>query len=171
MENAKHPIATIEVEGYDPMTFELFPEDAPESVKNFIHLAETNFYQGSPFHRVIKNFMIQGGAGKARARTIKGEFRANGVKNGIPHLRGVLSMARTMVPDSATSQFFVVHKAAPHLDGQYAAFGKMLSGFETLDAIASVPTGAMDKPLKEVRISRVSVDTQGIAYGLPAYLG
>jgi len=171
MENAKHPIATIEVEGYAPMTFELFPEDAPESVKNFIHLAETNYYQGSLFHRVIRNFMIQGGANKTRARQIKGEFRANGVKNGILHARGVLSMARTMVPDSANSQFFIVHKAAPHLDGQYAAFGKMLSGFETLDAIASVPTGAMDKPITEVRIFRVSVDTQGIAYGLPAYLG
>lgn len=171
MENDKHPIATIEVEGYAPMTFELFPEEAPESVKNFIHLAETGYYPGSPFHRVIRNFMIQGGAGKTRAQTIRGEFRANGVRNGILHERGALSMARTMVPDSANSQFFIVHKASPHLDGQYAAFGKMLSGFETLDAIASVPTGAMDKPLSEVRISRVSVDTKGISYGLPAYRG
>jgi peptidyl-prolyl cis-trans isomerase B (cyclophilin B) len=166
----KHPIVTIEVQGYAPMVLELYPEKAPNTVKNFIQLAKTGYYEKTVFHRIIKNFMIQGGAGKTHAREIKGEFRMNGVKNDLLHARGVLSMARTQVPDSASSQFFIMHKASPHLDGAYAAFGMMVSGFETLDAIASVPTGAMDKPLKDVVIAKVTVDTQGVDFGLPEYV-
>jgi len=165
-----HPIVTIEVQGYQPMVLELYPEKAPNTVKNFIHLAQAGYYEKTIFHRVIKNFMIQGGSGKTRAREIKGEFRTNGVKNDLLHARGVLSMARTQVPDSASSQFFIMHKNSPHLDGAYAAFGMMISGFETLDAIATVPTGPMDRPLQDVVIAKVTVDAQGLDVGFPEYV-
>ncbi|MFA5006661.1 MAG: peptidylprolyl isomerase [Candidatus Izemoplasmatales bacterium] len=153
----KKPIVTIHVRGYAPMTFELEPAAAPNTVANFIDLATRGYYEGAIFHRVIRNFMIQGGAGSGKVRTIKGEFRQNGVQNDLKHERGVISMARTMVPDSASSQFFVMHKASPHLDGAYAAFGRMTSGFETLDAIASVPTDRQDRPLQDVAIEKVVV--------------
>ncbi|HAQ56605.1 MAG TPA: peptidylprolyl isomerase [Acholeplasmatales bacterium] len=170
MENQK-PLVTITVKGYAPMTFELEPAAAPNTVKNFIDLAQTNYFIGAIFHRVIPQFMIQGGAGSGKARSIKGEFKQNGVKNDLLHERGVLSMARTMVPDSASSQFFVMHQASPHLDGAYAAFGRMIAGFETLDAIAGVATDRQDKPLKDVTIDSVKVDTFGIDYGKPVYAG
>jgi len=170
METQK-PRVTINVKGYAPMTFELEPAAAPISVKNFIDLAKSGYYTGAIFHRVIKNFMIQGGAGSGKAKTIKGEFRQNGVKNELLHERGVLSMARTMVPDSASSQFFVMHQASPHLDGAYAAFGRMVTGFETLDAIASIATDRQDRPLQDVVIDKVAVDTFGVDYGKPVYAG
>jgi peptidyl-prolyl cis-trans isomerase B (cyclophilin B) len=124
-------------------------------------LARAGYYEGAVFHRVIKGFMIQGGAGSGRARPIRGEFSANGVPNALKHTRGVISMARTQVPDSASSQFFVMHAAAPHLDGAYAAFGTMLSGFETLDAIATVATRPGDRPVSDIVIDSVTVETFG----------
>lgn len=135
------------------MRGELYPEIAPITVDNFVKLIEKNFFEGLIFHRVIKDFMIQGGGFTAdgnhkEADSIKGEFEANGVKNDLKHTRGVLSMARTMFPDSASSQFFIMHKDAPHLDGQYAAFGKITEGLEVLDEIAETATDFSDAPLE-----------------------
>jgi peptidyl-prolyl cis-trans isomerase B (cyclophilin B) len=167
----RKPRVTINVKGYAPMTFELEPAAAPITVKNFLDLAKSGYYTGAIFHRVIRNFMIQGGAGSGKAKTIKGEFRQNGVKNDLLHERGVLSMARTMVPDSASSQFFVMHQASPHLDGAYAAFGRMISGFETLDAIATIATDRADKPLQDVVIASVTVEAFGIDEAKPQNAG
>ena len=143
------------------MTFALDYDAAPNSAANFVELARSGFYDGLIFHRIIKGFMIQGGWGDLKGKnidyTIKGEFKANGVDNPLKHKRGVLSMARTMVNDSASSQFFVMHKDAPHLDGQYAAFGHMLDGFDVLDKIASVDTDRSDRPFREVVIEKVEV--------------
>ncbi len=135
------------------MRGELYPEIAPITVDNFVKLIEKNFFEGLIFHRVIKDFMIQGGGFTAdgnhkEADSIKGEFEANGVKNDLKHTRGVLSMARTMFPDSASSQFFIMHKDAPHLDGQYAAFGKITEGLEVLDEIAETATDFSDAPIE-----------------------
>ena len=141
----------IEMEDGATMKGELYPEIAPITVENFVNLCNEHFYQGLIFHRVIPGFMIQGGGvdrnlkGK-EAKSIKGEFASNGVKNDLKHTRGVISMARTMIPDSASSQFFIMHKDAPHLDGQYAAFGKITKGIEVVDKIASVKTDFRDKP-------------------------
>lgn len=157
-----HPQIQIEMENGGTMRAELYPEYAPKTVENFLKLVREGFYDGLIFHRVIRDFMIQGGDPQGTGRggpgyTIAGEFAANGVDNPLRHSRGVLSMARTMDPNSAGSQFFIMHADAPHLDGQYAAFGKLLDGFATLDAIASVATDRMDRPREEQRIQRVLV--------------
>ncbi len=154
--------AIIEMENGKAMTLELYPEKAPITVENFEKLASSGFYDGLIFHRVIKGFMIQGGDPTGTGmggpgRQIKGEFSANGVKNDLKHTRGVISMARSRHPDSAGSQFFIMHEDAPHLDGQYAAFGKMTDGFDCLDEIACAKTDYADKPLSEQKIKKVTV--------------
>ena len=142
---------------------ELYPEIAPETVANFEKLVNSGFYNGLTFHRVIRGFMIQGGCPKGNGTggpgwTIKGEFAANGVKNDLKHTRGVLSMARTAVPDSAGSQFFIMHQDAPHLDGQYAAFGKVVEGMDVVDRIAAVRTNPWDMPLEPVVMKSVVIE-------------
>jgi peptidyl-prolyl cis-trans isomerase B (cyclophilin B) len=170
--NNQNPIATITVKGYsEPMVIELYYDVAPNTVRNFIYLANKNFYNGSTFHRVIENFMIQGGIGSENACVIAGEFSANGFTNNLKHERGVISMARTTVKNSATSQFFIMHKDSPHLDGSYAGFGKLISGFETLDAIASVDTNRQDRPDIDVVIKSITVDTKGVKYDQPTCYG
>ena len=144
------------------MEAELYPDVAPITVDNFVNLVKQNFYDGLIFHRVIENFMIQGGdptgTGMSGSdKKIKGEFLANGVVNNLKHTRGVLSMARSMDPNSASSQFFIMHKDAPHLDGQYAAFGKITKGIEVVDEIATVQTDMRDKPLSEQRIKTIEL--------------
>ena len=151
---------------------ELYPEKAPQSVYNFIDLCNHNYYDGQIFHRVIPGFMIQGGCPDGTGMggpgyCIKGEFFFNGFKNEIRHKRGVLSMARSQSPNSAGSQFFIMHQDAKHLDGQYAAFGKVTSGLEVVDAIAKVQTNRMDKPLTEQKIASITVDTKGETYPEP----
>ena len=155
--------AIIEMENGKKMTAELYEDIAPITVKNFVKLAKSNFYDGLIFHRVIKGFMIQGGDPTGTGMggpgwKIKGEFAANGVKNDLKHTRGVLSMARSSMPDSAGSQFFIMHKDAPHLDGQYAAFGKLTDGFDTLDGIASVKTDYYDRPYEEQKIKTITIE-------------
>lgn len=155
--------AIITMENGGVMEFELYPDKAPKTVENFKALADKGFYNGLIFHRVIAGFMIQGGCPDGNGMggpgyTIKGEFASNGVKNDLKHTRGVISMARTNEPNSAGSQFFIMHDDAPYLDGQYAAFGKMTSGFETLDEIASVKTNFSDKPIVDQRIESVVVE-------------
>ena len=142
---------------------ELYPEHAPKTVANFLNLVYQGFYNGLTFHRVIPGFMIQGGDPLGNGmggseEKIVGEFRANGHNNPIKHERGVISMARTFAPNSASSQFFIMHKNAPHLDGQYAAFGKVVSGMEVVDEIASIPTDHNDKPKIAVRIKTITVE-------------
>ena len=154
--------AIIEVEKFGTIEVELYKDVAPISVDNFVKLANKGFYNGLTFHRIIRGFMIQGGCPKGNGTggpgyTIKGEFAANGVNNPIKHERGVISMARAMDPNSAGSQFFIVHQAAPHLDGQYAAFGKVIKGIEVVDAIASVQTNYYDAPLQKVVIKSISI--------------
>ena len=149
-----NPIITIEMEDGGVIKAELYPEIAPITVENFLSLAEKGFYDGLIFHRVISGFMIQGGDPTGTGmggpgHTIKGEFRANGVVNNIKHERGVLSMARSMMPDSAGSQFFIMHKTSPHLDGQYAAFGRVIEGIEVVDRIAATKTDRSDRPETE----------------------
>ena len=155
--------ATIEMENGKKMTLELYPEYAPQTVENFVELANEHFYDGLIFHRVIKNFMIQGGDHLGTGfggsdKKIKGEFAANGVNNPLRHERGVISMARSQSPNSASSQFFIVHKDSPHLDGQYAAFGKVVDGIDVVDEIASVRTDYNDKPLKEQKIKTITIN-------------
>ena len=164
-----HPIFTIEMDNGMTMKGELYPEVAPNSVANFIELANSGFYDGVILHRVIPGFMIQGGDPMGQGiggpgYAIRGEFAANGFKNDLKHTRGVLSMARSRMPDSAGSQFFVMVADAPHLDGQYAAFGKVTEGMETADAIVSAPRDYMDKPYEEQRMKSVRVDTLGETY-------
>ena len=154
------------------ITGELYPEKAPQSVANFIDLAAHNYYDGLIFHRVIPGFMIQGGCPEGTGMggpgyCIKGEFFFNGVKNDLKHKRGVLSMARSSSPNSGGSQFFIMHQNAPHLDGQYAAFGKVTSGMDVVDAIAKVRTGRNDRPVEEQKIASVTVDTHGETYPEP----
>ena len=151
---------------------ELYPEKAPQSVYNFIDLANHNYYDGLIFHRVIPGFMIQGGCPDGTGMggpgyCIKGEFLWNGIKNDLKHKRGVLSMARSQSPNSAGSQFFIMHDTAKHLDGQYAAFGKVTSGMEVVDAIAGVKTNRQDRPLEEQKIASITVDTHGETYPEP----
>ena len=167
-----NPIVTIEMENGGVMKAELYPEVAPNTVNNFISLVKKGFYDGVIFHRVISGFMIQGGDPKGvgvggPGYTIKGEFSANGFKNDLKHDRGVLSMARTMAPNSAGSQFFVRHEDSPHLDGQYAAFGKLTEGFDVLDAIAAVRTDYNDKPRTPQVMKKVTVETFGVDYPEP----
>lgn len=164
----KNPEVTIQVKGYTtPLVIELYPEVAPNTVNNFIHLASKGFYDGLIFHRIIQNFMIQGGGSTQSTCAIEGEFSRNGKNNPLKHERGVISMARTNVMNSATSQFFIVHKDAPHLDGAYAAFGKLVSGFETLDQIAAVRTGMNDRPVSDVVMESVKVELFGKTYPKP----
>jgi len=157
-----NPVVTIRMKDGGVIEAELYPEIAPISVENFIKLAGSGFYNGLIFHRVIPGFMIQGGCPDGIGTggpgwTIKGEFAANGVKNDLRHERGVLSMARAMDPDSAGSQFFIMHETSPHLDGQYAAFGKVISGMEVVDRIAETPTDYRDKPLEPQVIESMEV--------------
>ena len=169
----KNPIVTFTMKDGKVIKAELYPEKAPNTVSNFISLVRHQFYDGLTFHRVIEGFMIQGGdpAGNGTGGpgyTIKGEFQSNGfASNDIKHLRGVLSMARSMMPDSAGSQFFIMHQNAAHLDGQYAAFGKVIEGMEAVDSIATVDTDMRDKPLQPQVIETVTVDTFGEEYPEP----
>ena len=157
-----HPIVTIEMENGGIIKAELYEDVAPISVENFIALIQKGFYDGLIFHRVIPGFMIQGGCPQKTGTggpgyQIKGEFSAHGVNNPIRHTRGVLSMARSMMPNSAGSQFFLMHQDSPHLDGQYAAFGKVIEGLDVVDEIASTPTGSQDRPKTEQVMKKVTV--------------
>ena len=168
----QNPIVTINMEDGGVMKLELYPEIAPVSVNNFISLINKGFYNGVIFHRVIPQFMIQGGDPEGRGTggpgySIKGEFADNGIANDLKHTRGVLSMARSAAYNSAGSQFFIMHADAPHLDGQYAAFGKLIEGEDVLDAIAAVDTNPMDKPRTPVVMQTVTVDTFGVEYPEP----
>ena len=167
-----NPIVTFEMERGGKMVAELYPEVAPNTVNNFISLIKKGFFDGLIFHRVIPGFMIQGGDPQGSGMggpgyEIPGEFTANGFQNDLKHDRGVLSMARSSNPDSAGSQFFIMVDPAPHLDGQYAAFGKVIEGMEVADAIVSTPTGWGDKPKTPQRMKTVTVDTQGQDYPEP----
>ncbi len=159
-------MVTIEMENGGLIKLELDTTAAPNTVKNFLSLADKGYYDGLIFHRVIPGFMIQGGCPDGTGMggpgySIKGEFSANGVKNPIRHDRGMISMARAMNPDSAGSQFFIMHQNAPHLDGQYAAFGRVTEGMDVVDAIAAAPTGRNDRPVQEMRIKRVTIENEG----------
>ena len=167
-----NPTFKITMENGGIIEGELYPDKAPQSVYNFIDLCNHNFYDGLIFHRVIKGFMIQGGCPEGTGMggpgyCIKGEFIFNGFKNELKHKKGVLSMARSQSPNSAGSQFFLMHEASPHLDGQYAAFGKVTSGLEVIDAIASVKTNFQDRPLEDQKIASITVDTHGETYPEP----
>ena len=167
-----NPIVTIEMENGDIMKAELYPEIAPNTVNNFISLVKKGFYDGVIFHRVINGFMIQGGDPDGTGMggpgyEIKGEFAQNGVKNELRHTEGVLSMARAMHPDSAGSQFFIMHKNAPHLDGAYAAFGKVTEGMDVVNQIAETDTDYSDRPLAVSVMKTVTVETFGVDYPEP----
>ena len=167
-----NPIATITMENGAKIVCELYPDIAPESVRNFISLCNRGFYNGLIFHRVISGFMIQGGCPQGTGMggpgyCIKGEFAANGVENNLRHSRGVLSMARSQAPNTAGSQFFIMHQDGYFLDGQYAAFGKVLEGMDVVDKIAATKTGWGDKPLTPQIMQKVTVDTQGVEYPAP----
>ncbi len=169
---AQNPIVTITMENGSVMKAELYPEIAPESVNNFISLIQKNFYDGLIFHRVISGFMIQGGDPQGigiggPGYSIRGEFAINGFENNLKHTEGVLSMARAQDPNSAGSQFFIMHKDAPFLDGQYAAFGKLIEGMDVVNAIAAVETNYADKPLVDQRMKTVTVETFGVDYPEP----
>lgn len=168
----KNPEITITMENGDQIRAELYPEIAPNTVKNFISLVKKGFYDGLIFHRVIDGFMIQGGCPQGTGMggpgySIKGEFSQNGFKNDLKHTEGVLSMARSMMPNSAGSQFFIMHKSAPHLDGAYAAFGKVVEGMDIVNKIAETRTDYSDRPLKEQKIKSITVDTFGAEYDEP----
>ena len=167
-----NPIVTFEMENGDIMKAELSPEIAPNTVNNFISLVQNGFYDGLIFHRVIRGFMIQGGCPDGTGMggpgyTIKGEFSQNGFANDLRHTEGVLSMARAMHPDSAGSQFFIMHKNSPHLDGAYAAFGKITEGMDIVNKIAETATDYRDRPLEEQKMKKVTVDTMGVEYPAP----
>ena len=167
-----NPIVTIEMESGDVMKAELYPEIAPNTVNNFISLVKKGFYDGLIFHRVIRGFMIQGGCPQGTGTggpgyQIKGEFLQNGFPNSLKHEPGVISMARAMHPDSAGSQFFIMHETSPHLDGSYAAFGKVTEGMDVVNKIAEVPTAWGDKPFEAQVMKSVTVDTQGVDYAEP----
>ena len=169
-----NPIVTFEMENGKIFKAELYPDKAPNTVNNFLSLVNKGYYDGSIFHRVIAGFMIQGGDPKGTGMGgagyhIKGEFSANGFKgNDISHVRGVLSMARAMAPDSASSQFFVMHEDAEYLDGQYAGFGRIIEGMDVVDEIANVKTDWHDKPYEEQKMKKVTADTFGVCYDEPA---
>ena len=171
-EEIPNPTVTITMESGDVINLELYPNIAPNTVANFVTLAQSGFYDGLIFHRVIAGFMIQGGCPDGTGMggpgyRIKGEFKANGFENGIKHERGVISMARSMSPNSAGSQFFIMHDDAKHLDGQYAGFGKVIEGIEVVDQIASTATDFNDRPLDEQAMESVRVDTLGVEYPAP----
>lgn len=167
-----NPVVTIIMENGDVMKAELYPEVAPNTVNNFISLVKKGYYDGLIFHRVIRGFMIQGGCPLGTGMggpgySIKGEFSQNGFKNDLKHTEGVLSMARSMMPNSAGSQFFIMHKDAPHLDGAYAAFGKVTEGMDVVNKIAEERTDYSDRPLKTQKIKSMTVDTFGVEYPEP----
>ncbi len=169
---AQNPIVTITMENGDIIKAELYPEIAPNTVNNFIFLVQSGFYDGLIFHRVIRGFMIQGGCPDGTGMGgpgyhILGEFSANGFKNDLKHTPGVLSMARAMHPDSAGSQFFIMHKDAPHLDGSYAAFGKVIEGMDHVNAIAETATDYRDRPLQDQKIASMTVETFGEDWPAP----
>ncbi len=169
---AQNPIVTITMENGDVMKAELYPEIAPVSVNNFISLIHKGYYNGLIFHRVIRGFMIQGGCPSGTGTggpgyNIKGEFSSNGFENNLKHTEGVLSMARAMHPDSAGSQFFIMHKTSPHLDGSYAAFGKVTEGMDVVNKIAESPTDYMDRPMTTQRIQSMTVECFGVEYPEP----
>ena len=171
-----NPIVTITMESGDMIKVELYPEIAPNTVNNFISLVNKGFYNGLIFHRVIRGFMIQGGCPLGTGTgnpgySIRGEFRMNGVSNMLRHEPGVISMARSMMPDSAGSQFFIMHETSPHLDGQYAAFGKVIEGMDVVDKIATTKTGYQDKPIEPQVMASVTVDTFGVEYPEPEKFG
>lgn len=171
----KNPIVTITMQNGDTIKLELYPDIAPISVNNFISLINKKFYDGLIFHRVIRGFMIQGGCPDGTGMggpgySIKGEFSRNGVTNDLKHTAGVLSMARSMHPDSAGSQFFIMHKTSPHLDGQYAAFGKVVEGMDVVNRIAETATDYSDRPLENQVMQSVTVDTFGVEYPEPEKL-
>ena len=168
----QNPIVTIEMESGANIKIELYPEIAPNTVNNFISLVKSGFYDGTIFHRVIPGFMIQGGDPEGSGMggpgySIRGEFSHNGFQNNLRHTRGVLSMARSMFPNSAGSQFFLMVEDAPHLDGEYASFGKVISGIEECDRIVSVPRNRMDRPLEDEKMVKVTVETFGEEYPEP----
>ena len=167
-----NPIVTITMGNGKIIKAELYPEIAPNTVNNFISLVKDGFYDGVIFHRVIPGFMIQGGDPDGTGMggpgySIKGEFSQNGFKNDLKHTPGVLSMARTMIPDSAGSQFFIMHETSPHLDGAYAAFGKLIEGLEVVDKIARVKTDYSDRPMETQKMAKVTVETFGVDYPEP----
>lgn len=169
---AEKPIVTIEMENGDVIKAELYPDIAPNTVNNFISLVSGGFYDGLIFHRVIKNFMLQGGDPDGNGTGgpgygIKGEFKSNGFDNPLKHEAGVLSMARSMMPDSAGSQFFIMHKTSPHLDGDYAAFGKVIEGMDVVNKIAECETDFSDRPRSEQKMKKVTVETFGETYPEP----
>lgn len=168
----KNPIVTIEMNNGKTIKAELYPEIAPNTVNNFISLVQKGFYDGLTFHRVIYGFMIQGGCPYGTGTggpgyQIKGEFAGNGFANNLAHEEGVLSMARSMMPDSAGSQFFIMHKAAPHLDGQYAAFGRVIDGMDVVNEIAECDTDFSDRPLDPQVLKKVTVETFDEEYPAP----
>ena len=168
----KNPIVTIEMNDGQIIKAELYPEISPNTVNNFVALINNGYYNGICFHRVISGFMIQGGDPKGTGTggpgyCIKGEFTNNGFKNDLKHTRGVLSMARTMMPNSAGSQFFIMHEDAPYLDNQYASFGKVIEGIEVVDSIANCETDWSDRPVDEKIMKKVTVDTFGVEYPAP----
>lgn len=174
MINLANPIVTITMENGDVIKAELYPEIAPNTVNNFISLVKKGYYNGLTFHRIINGFMIQGGCPEGTGTggpgyQIKGEFAQNGFENNLAHTPGVLSMARAMMPDSTGSQFFIMHKAAPHLDGAYAAFGKVIEGMDIVDKIATVETSWGDRPVKPQIMKTVTVDTMGVDYPEPVH--
>ncbi len=167
-----NPVVTIEMENGGVIKAELYPDVAPNTVNNFISLIQKGFYNGVIFHRVISGFMLQGGDPKGTGTggpgySIRGEFTANGFRNALKHSRGVLSMARTMAPNSAGSQFFIMHADAPHLDGQYASFGRVTEGLDVVDAIAAVRTDYNDRPRIPQVMKKVTVETFGVEYPEP----
>ena len=169
---AQNPIVTFTMKNGDVFKAELYPEIAPQSVNNFISLIQKGFYNGLIFHRVIRGFMIQGGDPQGTGMggpgyCIKGEFSSNGFKNDLKHTEGVLSMARSMFPDSAGSQFFIMHKNSPHLDGDYAAFGKIIEGMDIINKIAETKTGRNDRPVEDQVMDTVTVDCFGVEYPEP----
>ncbi len=169
---AQNPVITIEMEDGKVIKAELYPEIAPNTVNNFLSLVQKGFYNGLIFHRVIRGFMIQGGCPDGNGMggpgySIKGEFAHNGFANDLAHTEGVLSMARSMMPDSAGSQFFIMHKTSPHLDGEYAAFGKVIEGLEAVNEIAETATDYNDRPLNDQRIKSMTAETFGVAYAEP----
>ncbi len=171
MEN-KYPIVTFNIKDFGEIKAELYPEIAPNTVNNFISLINSGFYNGLTFHRIIEGFMIQGGCPKGNGTggpnySIKGEFAYNGFENNLKHDKGVLSMARSMLPNSAGSQFFIMHQKSPHLDGQYASFGKVIEGIEIVDKIATTRTDYYDRPFEEVVMESVTVETFGATYPEP----
>ncbi len=169
---AQNPIVTFTMDNGDVFKAELYPDIAPVSVNNFISLVKKGFYDGLIFHRVIKGFMIQGGDPEGTGMggpgySIKGEFAQNGFENNLKHTEGVLSMARSMMPDSAGSQFFIMHKTSPHLDGSYAAFGKIIEGMDNVNRIAECRTDWSDRPTEDQRMKTVTVETFGVDYPEP----